>query len=649
MKTLALDIETYSDIDLKKAGAYAYSASPNFTILLLAYAFDNEPVAVIDLANGETIPHDILNALTSPDIVKTAYNANFERTCLAAYLKKAMPPEQWRCTAVLAATAGLPRSLAGVGSVLGLPEDKQKQKIGGSLIRLFCSPERKMPNDYPEKWELFKQYNAQDVVVEREIRERLSYIEIPLDEQRLWELDQKINDTGVCIDMPFIHSAIRGDTENRERLMKAAQALTGLENPNSGKQMLDWIEQETGLRFDSLRKEFISDIDRECDSVIVSEALRMRQELSKTSVKKYTAMVNGACPDGRIRGLLQFYGANRTGRWAGRFVQVQNLPKNKIPDLELARELVGVGDFEAVKILFGSIPETLSQLVRTAFIPSAGCRFIVSDFSAIEARVIAWLAGEKWRLQVFNSHGRIYEASAAQMFKVPIEKIVKGNPEYALRQKGKVAELALGYQGSKGALIQMGALDMGLEEEELLPLVSTWRTANPNIVRMWNDIESAAMEALSGAGRVPYKYGIEFEFTHGRLAVRLPSGRKLSYFKPRLEPHPKYQGMQITYEGTIQSGAAASGGWGRIPTYGGKLTENIVQAVARDCLAVAMRRLDKQGYKIVFHVHDEVIVDVPKEESSAKEIADIMSGPIKWAPGLPLNADAYECAFYRKD
>ena len=646
MRTLSIDIETYSSVDLRQSGVYAYSASPDFTILLFGYAFDEAPARVVDLAQGERIPPDVMDALRDPGVLKTAYNANFERTCLAAYLKQAMPPEQWRCTAVQGSAAGLPGSLELAGRALGLPEDKQKLSTGKALIRYYCTPAkggtRRTPQDHPERWEQFKEYNRQDVEAERDIKRQLAGYELPPEEQRLWELDQRINDRGVRVDLPLIHQAIRGDQDNAEKRMEEARKETGLSNPGSVAQLKKWIESETGVFVESLNKDKISAVIQQCGSEKVTRVLELRKEMSKTSVKKYAAMEKAVCPDGRIRGLLQFYGG-RTGRWAGRLVQVQNLPRNREKDLALARELAREGDFSSLELLFGSIPDLLSQLVRTAFIPSKGCRFIVSDFSAIEARVIAWLADEDWVLNVFRTHGKIYEATASQMFRIPLDRIAKGRPEYEYRQKGKVATLALGYQGGVGALIQMKALEQGLTEEELPGIVSRWRRANPHIVRLWREVENAAIEALDG-GEVHLRHGLIFRCARNRLEIRLPSGRKLAYLRPRLDAGP-YGGVQLTYEGMRQDKRQ----WQRLPTYGGKLVENIVQATARDCLAHAMLRLDQEGHRIVFHVHDEVILDNPEGVSSAEEVSQRMGEPIPWAPGLPLRADAYETAFYKKD
>ncbi|WP_031538052.1 DNA polymerase [Bacillus sp. MB2021] len=649
MKLLAIDIETYSKADLVKCGVYAYSESADFEILLFAYAVDEEEVQIVDLASGEKIPDDIERAMTDPKVLKTAYNANFERTCLAKYFNKPMPPDQWRCSSVHALMLGLPGYLDGVAKCLKLKE--QKLKEGKSLIRYFsvpCKPTkvnagrtRNLPEHDPDRWDTFKLYCKQDVEVERQIRKKLDAFPIPKIEQKLWELDQKINDEGVLIDKSLVINAIQADKAFQDELFDEAILLTGLENPNSPVQLKGWLMKQ-GIEVDSLAKKNVEALMDEVANSDVKRLLELRQEMSKTSVKKYEAMERSVCLDQKIRGLLQFYGASRTGRWAGRLVQIHNLPRNSMGDLHIARSLLKSGDYETINILFDSLSNVLSQLIRTTFIPAKGNRFIVADFSAIEARVIAWLAGERWRMDVFQSHGKIYEASAAQMFKVPIETIDKGSP---LRQKGKIAELALGYGGSKGALMQMGALEMGLTEEELPDLVSAWREANPNIVKLWWSIEAAAMKAVKEKAVVKMQYGLTFHYTKGILFITLPSGRSLAYVRPRIGVDERFGKEQLTYEGTEQG----SKQWGRIPTYGGKLTENIIQAIARDCLAVAMLRLAEAGYHISFHVHDEVVLDVPIGTGSMEEVEDLMGQPIEWTPGLPLGADSFETDYYKKD
>ncbi|AEG59352.1 DNA polymerase [Desulforamulus ruminis] len=653
MTILSIDIETYSSVDLAKSGVYRYTEAPDFEILLFGYAFNEELVRVIDLASGETLPESVLAALTDPEIVKTAFNANFERTCIAKHFGQPMPPEQWRCTQVHALTLGLPIRLDGVAKAMKL--EQQKDSAGKALIRYFsipCKPTktngqrtRNRPEHAPEKWAQFKAYCRQDVEVERTIRKALERYPIPEIEQKLWILDQKINDRGVRVDPELVAHAITCDTAYQKKLEAEAVRLTGLENPKSVAQLKSWLMEAEGLEIESLSKETVPTLLKQTESETVKRVLELRQELAKTSIKKYQAMDRARCQDNRIRGLLQFYAANRTGRWAGRLVQVQNLPQNKLKDLDLARQLLLSGEYDTLELLFESVPGVLSQLIRTAFIPSAGCRFIVADFSAIEARVIAWLAGEKWRMDVFSSHGKIYEASASQMFKIPVESITKGNP---LRQKGKIAELALGYQGSVGALVQMGALKMGLKEEELPELVSSWRQANPNIVQFWRDVEKTAITAVQEKRAVTLRHGIVFSYESGALFIRLPSGRRLAYVRPKIGVNERFNKPALTYEG-VEQGTKQ---WGRLYTYGGKLVENIVQATARDCLAESLLRLHQVGYQTVMHVHDEAVLDVPDDkdmEEAQEYICYVMGEPIPWAPGLPLRADVFETGYYKKD
>ncbi|MEG2417715.1 MAG: DNA polymerase [Eubacterium sp.] len=650
MKTLAIDIETYSSVDLLKSGVYAYSEAPDFTVLLFAYAFDADPVALVDLASGESIPETVIDALRdNENILKTAFNANFERTCLARFLGFPMQPEGWQCTAVQAATLGLPHHLDGVAKVMKLGE--QKDSRGKALIKFFSVPckatkvnggrTRNLSTDDLEKWEVFKDYCKQDVEVERSIRNKLSRFKNTGKEKILWDVDQKINDRGVLIDQNFVIQAIQCDQAHKAHCLKRAVEMTGLENPKSVTQLKAWVESEGSLYLENFNKETVQALISETENPAIKEVLKLRADLSKTSTKKYETMIKAKCQDNRVRGLFQFYGANRTGRFAGRLVQVQNLPQNHLKDLELARTLVKDGYFDTFNMLFGNTPATLSELIRTAFIPTEGRRFIVSDFSAIEARVIAWLSGEKWRMDVFATHGKIYEASASQMFHVPIESIVKGSP---LRQKGKVSELALGYAGGVGALKTMGALEMGVPEEELQGLVDGWRVASPNIVKFWWAVEKAVRMAIADKPS-KLQYGLGFEKFGGILFIRLPSGRRLAYINPRLEPDPKFNREGVVYDGQNQTTKK----WEKIRTYSGKLAENIVQAVARDCLAESMIRLDRLGFDIVMHVHDEVILDVEKGQSSAEAVAEIMGEPLDWAPGLLLRADAYETDFYQKD
>ena len=645
MSILGIDIETYSEVDLPKCGVYAYAEHPSFEILLFAYAFDDEETRVVDLKCGEPLPTRVLDALTNPAITKAAFNAAFERTCIGRYLGKRLDAAQWQCTAVQSAMLALPLSLEGVGEVLGI--GRKKLKEGGDLVRYFslpCKPTkangyrtRNLPEHAPEKWQRFKEYCVRDVDAEREIRSRLRDYPIPAKEQSLYQLDQEINDRGILVDPVLVARAIECDGQYREKTTRRAYELTGLANPNSPAQLKDWLEGQ-GIKADTLDKKAVRALlpGAEGDAL---EVLKLRLLMAKTSVKKYEAIRRSVCPDGRVHGLLQFYGANRTGRWAGRLVQIQNLPQNHIPDLALARELVKAGRYEDIEALYDSTPGVLSELVRTAFVPRPGCRFIVADFSAIEARVVAWLAGEQWRLEVFDGGGDIYCASASKMFHVPVEKHGQNS---RLRQKGKIAELALGYGGAAGALTAMGALEMGLTEEELPSLVRQWRQANPHIIRLWAQVENAAMLAVKEKTRV--RLGrLVFQYQSGMLFIALPSGRKLCYVKPRIQTN-RFGGEGLTYEGVGESKK-----WTRIETFGGKLTENIVQAAARDLLAGAMLRLRDAGFEIVMHVHDEAVLEVPVGQSSVKEVCTLMAEAPAWADGLPLRADGYECEFYKKD
>lgn len=645
MSVLAIDIETFSDVDLTKSGVYAYSDSPNFEVLLFAYSFDDEETQVVDLARGEQLPDRVLSALEDPAIIKSAFNAAFERTCLSHYLGHQLSPEGWQCTAVQSAMLALPLSLDGVGEVLNI--QRKKLKEGTDLVRFFsmpCKPTkangmrtRNRPTDAPEKWEQFKRYCIRDVDAEREIRYKLRNFPIPEQEQALYRLDQEINDRGVLVDQELVSKAVQCDTEFKIHTTARAYELTGLENPNSLPQVKSWLA-ERGVEVGSLDKKAIKGLLPEVDGEVL-EVLKLRLLLAKTSVKKYEAIQRSVCRDGRVHGLLQFYGANRTGRWAGRLVQIQNLPQNHIPDLGLARSLVRRGEFEQVDLFFDSTPGVLSELIRTAFIPKAGCRFIVADFSAIEARVLAWLSGEQWRLDTFTQGGDIYCASASQMFGVPV---VKHGINGELRQKGKIAELALGYGGSVGALTSMGALDMGLQEDELQPLVNQWRNANPHITKYWWDVDAAATKALHDHATTSVG-AVSFTYRSGILFVKLPSGRYLSYIKPRFQQN-RFGREGITYEGVGESKK-----WLRIETYGPKLVENIVQATARDLLALAMLRLRDAGFDIVMHIHDEAVLEVPVGQSSVEEVCALMAVTPDWASGLPLRADGYECDFYKKD
>jgi DNA polymerase len=659
---MSIDIETYSSVDIKKSGLYKYVQSPDFEVLLFAYSIEGSPVEIIDLARGQLIPITLQQLMLSDNVIKHAYNAAFEWYCLSKYLGVPVPERwlrQWRCTMLHGLYCGYTAGLAATGEALGLPQDKRKLGIGSSLIRTFCVPcaptkangnrTRTLPHHEPERWELFNGYCGQDVVTEMEIECRLSAFPVPDGEQKLWELDQLINARGVCVDVELVNGALEISDAATGQLRKEASSLSGLDNPNSVAQLLSWYESETGQPLEDLRKGTVKDLlAGDVSNPDVRRVLEIRQELGKTSVKKYAAMQNAVCNDGRIRGLLQFYGANRTGRWAGRLVQVQNLPRNYIETLSLARGYVKNSNADMLRFTYGNVPDTLSQLIRTAFTPSDDNTFLVADFSAIEARVIAWFAGETWRQDVFATHGKIYEASASQMFNVPIEKIKKGNPEYALRQKGKVAELALGYGGSAGALIAMGALSMGLTEDELPDIVSRWRQSNKRIVDLWYKLDNAAVECLQTAQTIGVSgviFAREGDYNTGQdfLTITLPSGRKLFYAKPFLAPN-RWGNNSIHYYGIGQQTKK----WCELETYGGKLTENIVQAIARDCLAVAMQRLEEQGFRIVFHVHDECILDMQRG-ASLEEACAVMGQPISWAPGLLLRADGFETEFYKKD
>ena len=661
MDILSIDLETYCDLDIKDVGAYKYCRHPSFEILLFAYAFNDEPVEIIDIKNGEELPPRVLGALMDMRFLKSAFNANFERNAIRNFIKigsnripaTECPPEQWDCTMIKAMRLGLPSSLDMVGKALHFPEDKQKMKEGKALIQYFCKPckatktnggrIRNLPEHAPDKWETFKEYCKQDVEVERDIRNKLSRYEVITKEKLLWNLDQEINDRGINLDLDMINQAITCDGQYSEKLMQEAKKLTGLPNPNSLAQLEKWIGEKVGYAVGSITKDTIPTLIRDAEHhehMEVKRILELRQLMGKTSTKKYQTMINMRCDDGRVRGLLQFYGANRTGRWAGRGVQVQNLPQNHLPDLDNARKLLKNGNFDDIEFLYDSIPDTLSQLIRTAFIPTEGNRFIVADFHAIEAVVLAYLANEEWRLEVFKTHGKIYEASASQMFHVPMDSIKKGSP---MRQKGKIAELALGYGGSVGALQSMDK-SKSIPEEELPELVKSWRNANLNITRFWWDCDKAAKKAIRERTTVTLHHGIKFIYDPGVLFIELPSGRRLSYIRPKIEPGP-YDKDIITYEGMQQT----SRQWTTLETYGPKLVENIVQAFARDCLAETMFNVSKAGFNIVMHVHDELVLDVPKDKSSVKEICNIFAEPITWAPGLPLTADGYECSYYMKD
>ena len=657
MKHLSIDIETKSGAEIGKTGLYRYAQDPDFAVLLFAYMVDDGPVHVVDLTAGEQIPKEVLSALQDPNATKHAYNAAFEWYCLnqAGY---ETPLEQWRCTMVHGLYCGYTAGLEATGKAMGLPQDKRKLTTGKALIRYFCVPctptksnggrTWNLPRHAPEKWELFKEYCGQDVVTEHEILKRLSAFPVPEEEEDQWRLDVQMNAYGVRVDTDLIEGALELDARSTLELTEEAQKITGLSNPNSTSQLLDWL-MEKGTDLPNLQKATVAETLTQTDlSESVRRVLEIRQQLGKTSVKKYTAMQTAKCEDDRVRGLTQFYGANRTGRWAGRLVQMQNLPRNYLKTLDSARKIVKKKNYTAIKTLYGNVPDTLSQLIRTAFIPSQGHKFVVADFSAIEARVIAWLAGEQWVNEVFATHGKIYEATASQMFHVPIEKITKGNPEYALRQKGKVATLALGYQGGSSALIQMGALSMGLSEEELPDIVQRWRNANPRIRDLWYAVEEAALQVMYTAqpqGINGLIFRLEGDVIYGQsfLTIQLPSGRKLFYPKPFLSENQF--GKQAIHYYTV---GQQTHKWEVTSTYGGKLTENIVQAIARDCLAETLRRIYGLGLQVVFHVHDEVIVDAPMDVS-VDQICRLMGEPISWAPGLILRGAGFENDYYMKD
>lgn len=660
IQTLSLDLETFSDVDLQKCGVYKYAQSPNFEILLFGVSVNGGAVVVYDLAQGDTVPIDIIKALTDDTVTKWAFNAAFERICLSVWLQRNYPayfnsysinedtvgdyldPSAWKCSMIWAAYMGLPLSLAGAGTVLGLEE--QKLKEGKDLIRYFCVPckptkvnggrTRNLPEHDREKWNLFKFYNKRDVEVEMSIQEKLKKFSVP---DFVWEeyhLDQEINDRGIALDMAVVENAIAFDEKSKAELAEKMQELTDLDNPNSVVQMKQWLS-DNGLEMDSLGKKEVAQAIKTAPKEL-AEVLQLRQQLSKSSVKKYQAMQNAVCMDGRARGMFQFYGANRSGRWAGRMIQLQNLPQNHMPDLEQARGLVESGNYDAMELLYDDIPDTLSQLIRTAFVPRMGMKFVVADFSAIEARVLSYLAKENWRTEVFANNGDIYCASASAMFGIPVEKHgVNGN----LRQKGKIAELALGYGGSVGALKAMGALDMGLDEEELQPLVDSWRAANPNIVRFWWDVDRCVKDTVKN--RVPTEtHGIRFRYQSGMLFILLPSGRQLSYVKPRIGEN-RFGGESVTYEGV-----GGTKKWERIESYGPKFVENIVQAISRDILAHSMRTLSHCF--ICGHVHDELIIECSMGVS-LDAICEQMGRTPDWIPGLLLRADGYECSFYKKD
>lgn len=645
MKKLSIDIETFSDIDLIKCGVYKYADSPDFEILLFAYSIDDGEINIIDLVNGEELPEEIAEAIKSDTVIKTAFNAQFERVCLSKHLGILLDPSSWYCTAVQAAELSLPSSLADVGAALGL--ERQKMTEGKELIKYFCvsckptksngGRTRNMPGDAPEKWALFKEYCKRDVDVERQIAKKLEMYPISESEHRLYVLDQRINDRGVLVDLELARQAVKLNSIQTAVATEQAYTLTGLENPNSVAQLKAWLT-ENGVEIESLSKKAVAALADETDGDI-QEMLHLRLLMSKTSVKKYEAVMRSVCRDNRVRGMMRFCGASRTGRWSGNILQPQSLPQNHLPDLTLARDIVKDGDFEMLNMTFGNVPNALSELIRTVLIPKPNHRFIVADFSAIEARVLSWLAGEQWRLDTFRNGGDIYCASASQMFRVPVEKHgVNGH----LRQKGKISELACGYGGSVGALKNMGAVEMGVPEDELQGLINDWRNANPHIVKLWTEVGNTAMKAIKEKTIVSLGK-LVFMYERGILFIRLPSGRRLSYIKPRIGTN-RFGGDSITY-----MGVGASKKWERLETFGGKLVENIVQAIARDLLASAMMNVANAGYNIVFHVHDEIIAEAPDGQGSVDEMCMLMSINPDWADGIPLSADGYECEYYRKD
>ena len=641
---MGLDLETYSSVPLPKCGVYRYCDAPDFEILLFSYAFDDEPIQTIDLASGDVLPQEVISALEDPNIIKVAYNAQFERVCLSRYLGHWLDPHQWRCTMVMAAYLTLPGRLADAAVALGTTEKKMEE--GKDLIRYFsvpCKPTktnggrmRNLPADAPEKWAVYRQYNAQDVETERAIRKALEKYPLPEQEWELYALDQQINDRGVRVDKKLVKNAIAVDAVFAQAAYQRAKELTGLENPGSVNQLKAWLADQD-MPMESLAKKIVQEKAAQTDG-IVAELLNLRLELSKTSVKKYEAMARCVCRDGRVHGLLQFYGANRTGRWAGRLVQAQNLPQNHLPDLELARKIVKTGDEELLDALFASVPGTLSELIRTAFIPKDGCRFLVSDFSAIEARVLAWLANEEWVLEEFRGKGKIYEATASRMFHIPQESIVKGNPNYEYRQKGKQATLSCGYGGGVGALKAMGAK---MPEDEMQPLVDAWRTANPNIVAFWSALDRAARTVIRK--KTSARVGkVTLYWQDDKMFMRLPSGRNLCYQSPHFTEN-RFGNDAIGYYAPNAAGQMVVQ-----ETFGGKLAENATQAIARDILAHALLTLEKNGYPVIFHVHDEAVIEMPIGQGSLEEACRLMAIAPDWAENLPLRADGYECAYYQK-
>lgn len=652
MRTLAIDLETYSSNDIKYS-VYKYVEAPDFEILLFAYAFDDDPVRVVDLAQGETLPDDVKAALYDKDVLKTAFNANFEINCLKKYFPD-LPEEQWECDRILSLYNSYPPHLAAVAKAMHFAADRQKDTRGKALIRYFCLPckptkanggrTRNYPKDAPDKWAIFKEYNRQDVVVERAIRDKLVNLRPPDFEHENWLIDQAINRNGIMVNQTLVDNAIRLSGEFREKLLARAMEITGLDNPNSPLQVKGWLEGRLGRTVDSLSKAAVADLLAEDIPGDVREMLSIRQKISKSSIKKYDAMRLAACKDSRIRGMFQFYGAARTGRFAGRIVQLQNLPRNSMPDLDLARDMVLDGDLETLEMCYDDVQDVLSQLIRTALEAPPGKRFIVADFSAIEARVIAWLAGEDWEMKAFAEGKDIYCATASAMFGVPV---VKHGINGELRQKGKVATLACGYGGGIGALKAMGADKMGLTDDELQTVVRKWREASPHIVKLWADVENAAMNAVSGIPTTIKQKNLHFHVEDDALFVELPSGRHLVYLHPHLGKN-RFGSDAILYTG-LGGSKTTAGRWGTLETYGGKLSENLVQAIARDCLCAAMKRLTDAGYKICAHIHDEVILEMPEGKGSLDDAVRIMCQNEPWNDGLVMNADGFEAKYYQKD
>lgn len=648
MRVLHIDLETYSDIDIGKCGAYRYVDSPNFEILLLAYAYDDEPVTVIDVAQKESWPMQVLDDILSSEVTKVAHNAAFERICLSKFLNTHLDPEAWHCTMVHALSLGFPASLADVGKALKLGEDKQKMAVGKRLITYFCKPckptqangqrTRNYPHHDMEKWELFKEYNRQDVVTEQAIYERLMKFLLPDSEQQLYCLDQSINDYGIGVDTDLMDKVISYSKDYESALRKECEELTGGINIHSIVQLKQWLTEQEGQQIDSLTKDDVDQLLKLDLKPSSRRILELRQETGKTSVKKYEAFERSICSDGRIHGAFQFYGAGRTGRWAGRLIQPQNFPRNAFEDIALARQLVKSEQWDEIEMLYGSMNDVFSTLIRTLIVPPEGMTFAIADYSAIEARVVAWMADEKWRQDVFANGGDIYCMSATQMFGVPVEK--HGQNSH-LRKKGKVAELACGYGGGVGALRKMGGEQMGLSEKEMDDIVKKWRRSSPHVVKLWRELGDAAIEAIDTRLRVKCRHGVSFKYAKGILFMTLPSGRSLAYVQPR------FDGQELTYMGMNQTTRK----WERTKTWGGKLTENLIQAIARDCLATSMQKIQKAGYHIVMHVHDEVIVEVPTYDADGhlKRIEELMGEPIEWAPGLILTADGFTSEYYRKD